>query len=176
LVTISADGLAERVTAYPDVHQARAAAERLAEERGKPVSGESTTPGLLGKVRQTVEAFGRRDIDGVLDFYAPDAIWDSSAIGIGVHDGRDAVRELLEDWLRAYDAYEQAADELRDLGNGVTFVVIVQRARPAGGDRFVEFRFAAVTIWEDGLVERVTTYLDIDQARAAAERLAEERG
>jgi hypothetical protein len=28
----------------------------------------------------------------------------------------------------------------------------------------------------DGLIERVTDYTDIDQARAAAERLAEERG
>jgi len=31
-------------------------------------------------------------------------------------------------------------------------------------------------IWADGLMERVTTFLDIDEARAAAERLAHERG
>jgi hypothetical protein len=30
--------------------------------------------------------------------------------------------------------------------------------------------------WADGLIERVTTFLDIDEARAAAERLAQERG
>jgi hypothetical protein len=32
--------------------------------------------------------------------------------------------------------------------------------------------------WRDGLIERITDYpeSDIDQARAAAERLAEERG
>jgi hypothetical protein len=29
---------------------------------------------------------------------------------------------------------------------------------------------------EDGLAERLTVYTDIDQARVAAERLAEERG
>jgi hypothetical protein len=30
--------------------------------------------------------------------------------------------------------------------------------------------------WSDGLIVRNTTYPDIDEARAAAERLAEERG
>jgi hypothetical protein len=31
-------------------------------------------------------------------------------------------------------------------------------------------------IWADGLIERTTLFLDIDEGRAAAERLAEERG
>jgi hypothetical protein len=33
-----------------------------------------------------------------------------------------------------------------------------------------------VLIWSDGLILRVTTFTDIDEARAAAERLAQERG
>jgi hypothetical protein len=33
----------------------------------------------------------------------------------------------------------------------------------------------AVSIWTAGLIERNTNYGDIDEARAAAERLAEER-
>jgi hypothetical protein len=30
-------------------------------------------------------------------------------------------------------------------------------------------------VWEDGKIVRMTNYRDIDEARAAAERLAEER-
>jgi hypothetical protein len=37
-------------------------------------------------------------------------------------------------------------------------------------------RWAAVAEWADGLTTRVTVYTDIDEARAAAERLAQERG
>jgi len=37
-------------------------------------------------------------------------------------------------------------------------------------------RYAAVGVWREGLIERVTSYRDIDEARAAAERLAESRG
>jgi hypothetical protein len=33
-----------------------------------------------------------------------------------------------------------------------------------------------VGLLEDGVVTRLTTYLDIDEARASAERLAQERG
>jgi len=32
-----------------------------------------------------------------------------------------------------------------------------------------------VVTWADGLIERTTFYADVNQARAAAERLAEER-
>jgi len=34
---------------------------------------------------------------------------------------------------------------------------------------------AAVAVWPDGLVQPVTAYTDVDQARARAERLAQER-
>jgi hypothetical protein len=33
-----------------------------------------------------------------------------------------------------------------------------------------------VLTWVDGLIEQTTNYLDPDQARAAAERLGQERG
>ena len=40
----------------------------------------------------------------------------------------------------------------------------------------VELRYAAASVWDEGRVVRLTNYGDIDEARAAAERLAEERG
>jgi hypothetical protein len=36
-------------------------------------------------------------------------------------------------------------------------------------------RYALVSVWVAGLIVRLTNYTDIDEARAAAERLAEER-
>jgi hypothetical protein len=62
------------------------------------------------------------------------------------------------------------------LGGGATFSVVVQRGRPRNSTVFVERRVAAVAVWADGLIERLTTYTDIDEARAAAKRLAEEPG
>jgi hypothetical protein len=65
---------------------------------------------------------------------------------------------------------------MRDLGNGVSFSVIVMRGRLRGSSGWVEQRYAAVAIWTDGLIERTSHSFDIDEARAAAERLAGERG
>jgi hypothetical protein len=67
-------------------------------------------------------------------------------------------------------------EELRDLGNGVSFAVVAAHGRLHGSASPLDLRFAGVGIWADGLVEQHRNYTDIDQARAAAERLAEERG
>jgi ketosteroid isomerase-like protein len=126
---------------------------------------------VAGKTRDSV-----RDIEARMGLYAPDAVWDMSEGGMGVIEGRDEIRAFFEEWLGAYEEHEQEVEKIQDLGNGVTFAVFLQRARPAGSSGWVEFRDARVLLWADGLVERVNTFLDIDRARAAAERLAEERG
>ena len=63
-----------------------------------------------------------------------------------------------------------------DLGRGVTFGIARQRARLSGSTGSVELRIAAVAAWEDGLIHLDALYTDIDEARAAAERLAKDRG
>ena len=37
-------------------------------------------------------------------------------------------------------------------------------------------RYAIVAVWVEGLIVRIMNYTDIDEARGAAERLAESRG
>ena len=60
-------------------------------------------------------------------------------------------------------------------GDGVVLTVLVVKGLVSGaGD--LNMRYAQVNEWRDGLIARETLYLDIDEARAAAERLAEERG
>jgi ketosteroid isomerase-like protein len=137
---------------------------------------ESTTPDLVERTRRAVEAFNRRDWDAAMAFYTPDAVWDMSALGVGVFDGSDAIRGFFDDWLAAYEDFKQVLEEVRHFGNRVTLGLILQRARLPGSDGLVEFRYAAVGTWVNGLIERVTAYTDIDEARAAAERLAQERG
>jgi hypothetical protein len=69
-------------------------------------------------------------------------------------------------------------EEILDLGNGVVFVVVRLTARLVGSAAAMPVRHRPlVFVWVEGLVARVTAHADsVDEGRAAAERLAEERG
>ena len=137
---------------------------------------ESATPDPVELARRVEDAGNRRDIDEVLSFFAPDAVWDISPMDMGIFEGRDAIRRFLEDWLRAYDDLASETEEVRDLGGGVGLQVFTQRGHPIGSTGEVHQRSARVVLMVDGLITRLTSYTDIDEAGAAAERLAQERG
>jgi ketosteroid isomerase-like protein len=134
---------------------------------------ESTTPDLVELGERFLEAVNRRDLDAALSFFAPDAVW--ATIGLGTtFEGVAAIHVFWQDWWASYEELRIEPEEILDLGNGVTFSVIVQQGRLVGSTAHVQVRYAAVTTWADGLIERNTNYTDIDEARAAAERLAQE--
>jgi ketosteroid isomerase-like protein len=139
------------------------------------MSDESTLPNLVDRWRQAAEAAYRGDLDATMDIFAPDAVWEVQPLGIS-HRGAPAIRSFLEDWLASYENYEDDQEEGLDLGNGVVFVVSQLDARPGGSRGRVRERWSFTVVWVAGMVMRVTGRNDIDEARAAAERLAEERG
>ena len=51
---------------------------------------ESTTPELLDRLRRSVKAGNRRDVEEVLSVHASDASWDNSAAGVGTFEGLEA--------------------------------------------------------------------------------------
>jgi ketosteroid isomerase-like protein len=132
-------------------------------------------------VRRAFEALNRRDFDAWLAMWAPDVVWELPPLGLAVLEegpliGHDAMRKVWEDLTASFQEFEFDREDFHDLGSGVTFGVLVQRGRPHGSDGFVESRLGVVAIWRDGRIARATSYKDLDEARAAAERLAEERG
>jgi ketosteroid isomerase-like protein len=136
----------------------------------------SETPDPLEVARRLAEAYNRRDVDSIVSMYSADAVWDMSELGAGVLHGHDAIRRFLEGWLGSYDEFDFALEEADELGNGVAWAVVRPRGRPRGGNRFDEFRYGNCAVSEDGLIVRMVFSIDIDEGRAAAERLAQERG
>jgi ketosteroid isomerase-like protein len=135
----------------------------------------STTPDLAELGQRLADAYRARDIDAAISLYAPNAVFEMRGT-VGVLEGRAAIGRFLEDWLDAYDEFEHEVEERRDLGSGVTFGVAVQRGRPRGSTGWAQVQYGVVSTWVDGLIQWTRFYKDIDEARAAAERLAEERG
>ncbi len=136
---------------------------------------ESTTPDLVELFRQGFAALDRRDFDAVMSSYARGAVFDVSALGIGSFEGREAIRRHFEDWRAPYEEYETDLEECWEIGSGVVLAVARQTGRAPHGAGRIQQRPAFVSEWLEGLIVRVAVYDDIDAARAAAERLAEEK-
>jgi ketosteroid isomerase-like protein len=137
---------------------------------------ESTTPDLLELWQQANEAAMRRDFDAMMRLFAADAVWAAPA-GVGRFEGAGAIRSLHEDWLGAFGEFMTDVEEAHEYGSGVTFVVCLMNGGLPGSTGSVHERLCFTTVWVDGLATRVeVSNGDIDEARAAAERLAEERG
>ena len=94
------------------------------------MSEESTTPDLVGLVRMQLEALNRRDLDGVMSSFAEDATFDGRVPDH--YEGRAAIRSMLDDWFGTYEDLEFGLEEVRDLGNGVVFAVVIQNGRLVG--------------------------------------------
>jgi hypothetical protein len=103
--------------------------------------------------------------------------WSSwrSLHGIGTFTGVAAIRSFQTDWLATFEELTVDVPEIVDVGNGVIYGICIVTGRVAGGSD-VHQRWAAVNTFVDRFCVRVEAYLDPDEARAAAERLAEEQG
>jgi ketosteroid isomerase-like protein len=140
------------------------------------MSEEALTPDLVERTREMFDALNRRELDIYMGFYAADAVFDLSDVGIGTFEGVAAIRGFFDDWHANWAEYRVETSEILDLGQGVVFTAYREEGRLVRGEGRVEQRRGRVARWVDGRVERVTNYVSVDTARAAAERLAEERG
>ncbi len=81
----------------------------------------------------------------------------------------------MEDYVAAFDEWTVQTVEAVDLGNGIAYFVNRQDGRPVGSAARVQSRVAFTAEWVEGMVGRIIVSYDIDEARAAAERLAQVR-
>src|SRR5271163_2936067 len=139
------------------------------------MSEESTTPDLVRLARQGYEAMSRGDLEGVMSLFARDAVYDASDAGLGTFEGEEAIRGFVEDWRRSWEDYRYENEEILDVGHGVVLSVVRESGRLLGGEGRVEQRAAHLITWTNGKIESFKHYPDPDEARGAAERLAQER-
>ncbi len=122
-------------------------------------------------VRKQIEAADRGDLDGVMSGVAEDAVLDGRA---DLVEGRAAIRGFIDEWFKAYDELDYRLEEVGHLGGGVVLAVVVQDGRLVGSEGRVRQREGWVYLFAGDTIARLETS-EVDEARAAAERLAGER-
>ena len=141
-------------------------------DTGREMTKEATTPDAVELVRKQVEALDRGDLDGVMSSVADDGVLEGRTDS---QEGRAAIRGFLDDWFRAYEELDFELEEVSHLGGGVVFAVVIQEGRLVGADGRLRQREGWVYLCEGGSIARLKTS-DVDEARAASERLAQKRG
>jgi hypothetical protein len=117
-------------------------------------------------------------VDRFTGFLAPDVVWESVGLGT-TFEGHAASREFVGDWMARFEDYEIDVVEISDLGNGVVFAKSGHAGRLAGSPGHVRLPREVLVhalVWERGMITHVVSSGDTPEARAAAERLAGERG
>jgi limonene-1,2-epoxide hydrolase len=115
-------------------------------------------------VRGAIEAFNRGDFDAVIELIHPE-IEVIRLGGLPTISGRDAAFGLMVP--DAFDSQELVIDEIRIEGD----VVLVSgpfHARGAGSGIELHRESHSVFWLEDGLIRRMGTYFELDEALAAA--------
>ena len=136
------------------------------------MTAEFTTPDLVELVRKQVEALDRGDLDAVMSSVTEDVVLDGR---VDFLEGRAAIRGFLEDWFRTYEELDFELEEVSHLGGGVVLAVVIQDGRLVGGDGHLRQREGWVYLCVGGSIARLAIS-DVDEGRAAADHLAQERG
>lgn len=121
-------------------------------------------------VRRWIEAYNRRDIEGLLELSDPDIEFRSIFAGIesgGAFRGSTGVYEYFEAIEDAYESFQTLPDEYLDAGAGV--VILSQAVWTGRGSGASGTTRIAVVVWlRKTKVMRVETFTDRTEALEAA--------
>jgi ketosteroid isomerase-like protein len=124
--------------------------------------------GKADALRDRYAKFSQGDLEGALDLWSDDFVWEganaSDLPGSGRHEGRDAAIQVLQQAVGAWDKFELTADEFIEQGDTV---VMLGHTEIAKGDRSA--KLPVVHIWRfrgDDEVSRLQLLTDtLESAR-----------
>ena len=121
-------------------------------------------------VRRTAAAFNRRDIEGALKDWAPDAIWDwtsSRGFDARVFRGHHEIRAFWERFLEAFDEIRVDVEAVLEVEDGLVIQQNVTYLQGRDGID-VHARSAWLITVRDGQLTLLTLYQTNQEALEAA--------
>jgi ketosteroid isomerase-like protein len=111
-------------------------------------------------VRQSLEAFNSKGVDGLASFWHPDIDWraiEGAPDDVGVFTGEQAMRRYLGEWLELFD---EARNEPEEFIEARDQLVAVQHASGIGKRNGVpvDMRYAVVYTIQDAKIIRGREY------------------
>ena len=121
-------------------------------------------------VRRSVGAYNRRDLDGIVENWAPDAVLDwsnSRGLEAGVYRGHDEIRAFTQRFLAAWDEVRLEIDDPVEVEHDLLVVENVTYLRGRDGIE-TKARSGWVLTFRDGQQTSLTLYQTKEEALEAA--------
>ncbi len=129
--------------------------------------------GNVDTLKQGYEAYGQGDLDGALENWADDAVWEGpnseELPGGGTADGKDAIKQTLGRIPEFWESFTVSPDEFVE--DGDTVVVLGHTEASTGGN---DIKVPFVHVWrfdDEGKANRVQTLTDTAAIAEAMGRL-----
>ncbi len=140
----------------------------------------STPPGRVEIVRTLFARWnaGDHDVEIFPEYFDPAIELESplSSVVGEPYRGYSGMERWVGDLDEQFTRWSISTDEVREIGDRV-FTLTTIRARGRASDVGLEFPSASIIEFaDDDRLRRIRIYLDVDEARAAAERPAQEPG
>jgi ketosteroid isomerase-like protein len=118
--------------------------------------------------KRVVDAFNRRDLDGLLDLATPDCVMTSQLLDASANfQGREGVERFYAMLSESWEEFRSVIEEYRDLGDQV-LALGRNTGRGKGSGVTVDAPTAAIYDFRDGKISRIRLYLDRGEALRAA--------
>ncbi len=124
----------------------------------------------LETVRRAFAEYNRDDVEGALEEWAPDAVWDWSnghGFDAGVYRGRDEIRAFWQERQAAWEEIRLEIVDLMEVDDNQVIVENVGYTRGRDGIE-VEARSAWLIKFRDGKQTSLTLYQSKQEALQAA--------
>jgi hypothetical protein len=123
---------------------------------------------LAALARRSYEVVMGDGIDAwIEEFPAPDFVWDMTGLGLGVYEGREAMRRFYSEWTSSYVDWFIEPHEFEVLSEEVVVNAVRQGGKLRGSDATVVLEFGQLGVWEGGRLKLAANYHSFDEARAA---------
>jgi ketosteroid isomerase-like protein len=122
-------------------------------------------------VRRSTDAYNRRDVDAMLETWAPDAVLDwsnSRGVEAGVYRGHGEIRAFLQQFLASWGEARIAIDEPVEIGDDLLITENVAYLRGRDGIE-VQARSTWLHEFRDGVQTSLSLYQTKQEALEAAE-------
>ena len=122
-------------------------------------------PGHIDEMRKRYDAFNQGDLEGATELWADDMVWEggnsTDLPGGGEHQGKDAVLQVMEQAVGAWDEFSLSADEFFE--DGDTVVVLGHTDVKKGGES-AKLPVVHVWRWEGDEIKRLQILTDSHQS------------